>query len=128
MDIQSIHHVAILTDDYERSKFFYTEILGFKVIKETFRKERNSFKLDLSLNGLYQIELFSFPETKPRASFPEQRGLRHLAFGVKDIIKAREELILKSIDVEAIRFDEITNKRFCFFNDPNDQPLELYEI
>ncbi|NDE10517.1 MAG: VOC family protein [Chitinophagia bacterium] len=128
MDIQSIHHVAILTDDYERSKFFYTEILGFKVIKETFRKERNSFKLDLSLNGLYQIELFSFPETKPRASFPEQRGLRHLAFGVNNIEKAREELILKSIDVEAIRIDEITNKKFCFFKDPNDQPLELYEI
>ena len=128
MDIQSIHHVAILTDDYERSKFFYTEILGFKVIKETFRKERNSFKLDLSLNGLYQIELFSFPETKPRASFPEQRGLRHLAFGVNNIEKAREELILKSIDVEAIRIDEITNKNFCFFKDPNDQPLELYEI
>ncbi len=128
MDIQSIHHVAILTDDYERSKFFYTEILGFKVIKETFRKEKNSFKLDLSLNGLYQIELFSFPETKPRASFPEQRGLRHLAFGVNNIEKAREELILKSIDVEAIRIDEITNKKFCFFKDPNDQPLELYEI
>jgi len=128
MDIQSIHHVAILTDDYERSKFFYTEILGFKVIKETFRKERNSFKLDLSLNGLYQIELFSFPETKPRASFPEQRGLRHLAFGVNNIEKEREELILKSIDVEAIRIDEITNKKFCFFKDPNDQPLELYEI
>jgi len=128
MDIQSIHHVAILTDDYERSKFFYTEILGFKVIKETFRKERNSYKLDLSLNGLYQIELFSFPETKPRASFPEQRGLRHLAFGVNNIEKAREELILKSIDVEAIRIDEITNKKFCFFKDPNDQPLELYEI
>ena len=128
MDIQSIHHLAILTDDYERSKFFYTEILGFKVIKETFRKERNSFKLDLSLNGLYQIELFSFPETKPRASFPEQRGLRHLAFGVNNIEKAREELILKSIDVEAIRIDEITNKKFCFFKDPNDQPLELYEI
>jgi len=128
MDIQSIHHVAILTDDYERSKFFYTEILGFKVIKETFRKERNSFKLDLSLNGLYQIELFSFPETKPRASFPEQRGLRHLAFGVNNIEKAREELILKSIDVDAIRIDEITNKKFCFFKDPNDQPLELYEI
>ena len=128
MDIQSIHHVAILTDDYERSKFFYTEILGFKVIKETFRKERNSFKLDLSLNGLYQIELFSFPETKPRASFPEQRGLRHLEFGVNNIEKAREELILKSIDVEAIRIDEITNKKFCFFKDPNDQPLELYEI
>jgi glyoxylase I family protein len=128
MDIKSIHHVAIITDNYERSKLFYTEILGFEVIKETFRKERNSFKLDLSINGVYQIELFSFPETKPRASFPEQRGLRHLAFGVNNIEKAREELILKSIDVEAIRIDEITNKRFCFFKDPNNQPLELYEL
>ena len=128
MDITAIHHVAILTDDYEKSKLFYTEVLGFKVIKETFRKERNSFKLDLSINGVYQIELFSFPESKPRASFPEQRGLRHLAFGVTNIEKAREELQLKSIDVEAIRIDEITNKKFCFFKDPNDQPLELYEI
>ena len=128
MDITAIHHVAILTDDYEKSKLFYTEILGFKVIKETFRKERNSFKLDLSINGVYQIELFSFPESKQRASFPEQRGLRHLAFGVNHIEKAREELLLKSIDVEAIRIDEISNKKFCFFKDPNDQPLELYEI
>ncbi len=128
MDIKSIHHVAILTDNYEQSKLFYTEILGFEVIKETFRKERNSFKLDLSINGVYQIELFSFPETKPRASFPEQKGLRHLAFGVTNIEKAREELIFKSIDVEAIRIDEITNKKFCFFKDPNNQPLEFYEI
>ena len=128
MEIKAIHHVAILTDNYERSKYFYTEILGFLILKETFRADRNSFKLDLSINGLYQIELFSFPDTKQRASFPEQRGLRHLAFGVADIEKARVELISKSIDVEAIRTDEGTNKKFCFFKDPNDQPLELYEL
>ena len=128
MEIKAIHHVAILTDNYERSKYFYTEILGFSILKETFRAERNSFKLDLAINGLYQIELFSFADSKQRASFPEQRGLRHLAFGVADIEKARAELISKSIDVQAIRTDEGTNKRFCFFNDPNDQPLELYEL
>ena len=128
MEIKAIHHVAILTDNYERSKYFYTEILGFLILKETFRADRNSFKLDLSINGLYQIELFSFADSKQRASFPEQRGLRHLAFGVADIEKARAELISKSIDVQAIRTDEGTNKRFCFFNDPNDQPLELYEL
>ena len=128
MEIKAIHHVAIITDNYERSKYFYTEILGFSILKETFRAERNSFKLDLAINGLYQIELFSFADSKQRASFPEQRGLRHLAFGVADIEKARAELISKSIDVQAIRTDEGTNKRFCFFNDPNDQPLELYEL
>ena len=128
MDIKAIHHVAIMTDNYERSKNFYTEILGFIILKETFRADRNSFKLDLSINGLYQIELFSFPDTKQRASFPEQKGLRHLAFGVADIETARAELISKSIVVEAIRTDEGTNKKFCFFKDPNDQPLELYEL
>ena len=128
MEIKAIHHVAIITDNYERSKYFYTEILGFSILKETFRAERNSFKLDLAINGLYQIELFSFADSKQRASFPEQRGLRHLAFGVADIEKERAELISKSIDVQAIRTDEGTNKKFCFFNDPNDQPLELYEL
>ena len=128
MEIKAIHHVAIITDNYERSKYFYTEILGFSILKETFRADRNSFKLDLAINGLYQIELFSFADSKQRASFPEQRGLRHLAFGVADIEKERAELISKSIDVQAIRTDEGTNKKFCFFNDPNDQPLELYEL
>ncbi|MEO6358732.1 MAG: VOC family protein, partial [Ferruginibacter sp.] len=85
MNIKAIHHIAILTDDYERSKTFYTEVLGFKILAETYREERKSYKLDLSINGQYQIELFSFPEFKERASFPEQKGLRHLAFAVENI-------------------------------------------
>ncbi|MEO5892988.1 MAG: VOC family protein [Ferruginibacter sp.] len=128
MNIKAIHHVAILTDDYERSKYFYIDVLGFVAIKETWREERNSYKLDLSINGQYQVELFSFPEFKERASFPEQKGLRHLAFAVDDIEIAVAELISKGVDVQGIRLDEITDKRFCFFYDPNGQPLELYEV
>ncbi len=127
MKIKGIHHIAILAGDYEKSKKFYTEILGFTILSETYRAERNSYKLDLAINGIYQIELFSFPEYKERASFPEAKGLRHLAFAVENIEEAVDELRLKKVDVQDIRADDLTNKRFCFFNDPNGQPLELYE-
>jgi glyoxylase I family protein len=128
MDIKAIHHVAILTDDYETSKRFYIDVLGFVALSETYREERKSYKLDLAINGQYQIELFSFPEFKERASFPEQKGLRHLAFAVDNIAIAVAELVEKGVEVQGIRVDELTNKRFCFFYDPNGQPLELYEI
>lgn len=128
MQIKRIHHVAILTGDYEKSKDFYTKILGFKIIAENYRPEKKSFKLDLAINDLYQIELFSFPDFKERQSFPEAKGLRHLAFAVENLDEAVNELISKNVILEEIRTDEITNKRFCFFYDPNGQPLELYEI
>ena len=128
MKITRIHHIAILAGDYEKSKKFYTEILGFTILSETYRAERKSYKLDLAINGMYQVELFSFPEYKERASFPEAKGLRHLAFAVQNIEEAVDELKLKKVDVQEIRTDELTNKKFCFFNDPNGQPLELYEI
>ncbi len=128
MNIKAIHHIAILTDDYEKSKIFYTEVLGFTILKETYRKERASYKLDLAINDQYQIELFSFPEYRPRASFPEAKGLRHLAFAVDDIKAAVNELQTKGVETQQIRIDELTNKKFCFFNDPNGQPLELYEL
>ena len=128
MNIKGIHHVAILTNEYERSKAFYTKVLGFVIVKETYREERKSYKLDLAINGQYQVELFSFQEYKERASFPEQKGLRHLAFSVDNIEQSVAELITKGVEVQGIRVDEITNKKFCFFYDPNGQPLELYEV
>jgi glyoxylase I family protein len=127
MNIRSIHHIAILTDDYETSKRFYTETLGFEVLRETFRAERKSYKLDLSIAGHYQIELFSFPDFRERGSYPEAKGLRHLAFAVDDVDKAAAELKTKGVPVEPVRVDELTQKRFVFFTDPNGQPLELYE-
>jgi glyoxylase I family protein len=125
--IKGIHHIAILTDDYKKSKAFYTEVLGFDIVAETYREERNSYKLDLSIDGVYQLELFSFPEFVERASFPEAKGLRHLAFAVDDIEASVKELEGHSVELQGIRIDELTGKRFCFFYDPNGQPLELYE-
>ena len=126
--LQNIHHIAIICSDYPTSKTFYTEVLGLEIIKETFREERKSYKLDLALNGTYCIELFSFPNAPNRVSRPEAQGLRHLAFSVKDIEVAIKELQSKGVTTEAIRIDEITGKRFTFFEDPDQLPLELYEV
>jgi glyoxylase I family protein len=127
VNIRAIHHIAILTDDYEQSKRFYTEVLGFEIIRETYRAERQSYKLDLAIAGQYQIELFSFPDFRERGSYPEAKGLRHLAFAVDDVEAAAAELRSKNVPVEPVRIDELTNKKFVFFTDPNGQPLELYE-
>lgn len=128
LDIQSIHHVAILTDDYEKSKQFYTEILGFKVLQEVYREARQSYKLDLAINGQYQIELFSFPDYRQRGSYPEAKGLRHLAFAVPDVEAAIQYLRSKNVAVQDARIDEYSGKKFTFFEDPNGQPIEFYEM
>lgn len=127
MELNRIHHVAIICSDYERSKTFYVDILGLKVLNETYREERDSYKLDLLVGGLYQIELFSFPDSPERPSYPEASGLRHLAFEVDDLETAVQELKSRKIVVEPIRIDPITGKRFTFFSDPDGLPLELYE-
>ncbi|WP_193196049.1 VOC family protein [Nostoc sp. MG11] len=127
MKTTGIHHVAIICSDYQRSKNFYVEVLGFSIIQETFRAERNSYKLDLKVAQNTQIELFSFPNTPPRASNPEACGLRHLAFKVDDIEQTVFYLKSHGIEVENIRIDEITDKKFTFFRDPDNLPLEIYE-
>ena len=126
--IQSLHHIAIICADYEKSKRFYTEILGFQIKNEVYREERQSFKLDLSLNGHYLIELFSFPNPPKRLSRPESTGLRHIAFGVNNIEEACLFLKDNQIDTEDIRIDEYTGRKFTFFADPDDLPIEFYEI
>jgi len=126
--IQSLHHIAIICADYEKSKRFYTEILGFQIKNEVYREERQSFKLDLSLNGHYLIELFSFPDPPQRLSRPESTGLRHIAFGVNNIEESCLFLKDNQIETEDIRIDEYTGRKFTFFSDPDNLPIELYEI
>ncbi|MGY0615267.1 SMU1112c/YaeR family gloxylase I-like metalloprotein [Vibrio sp. FJH11] len=123
----AIHHVAIICSDYPASKYFYNEILGLRIIAENYRVERDSYKLDLALPDGSQIELFSFPNTPERPSFPEAQGLRHLAFQVDDIEEVKQYLESKDIEVEPIRIDEFTGKAFTFFQDPDRLPLELYQ-
>ncbi|AWV99058.1 SMU1112c/YaeR family gloxylase I-like metalloprotein [Arcticibacterium luteifluviistationis] len=128
MELKKLHHVAIIASNYQLSKAFYTEVLSLEIIKETYRESRDSYKLDLGLNGEYIIELFSFPNPPERVSRPEAAGLRHLAFEVGDIEKSIKELETKGVSCEPIRIDEITGKRFTFFADPDDLPLEFYEV
>ncbi|MCR9307383.1 SMU1112c/YaeR family gloxylase I-like metalloprotein [Vibrio diabolicus] len=123
----AIHHVAIICSDYPRSKRFYTELLGLKVIAENYREARDSYKLDLALPDGSQVELFSFPDAPERPSFPEAQGLRHLAFQVDDVEHVKEYLEAGEIEVEPIRIDEFTGKAFTFFKDPDGLPLEVYQ-
>jgi glyoxylase I family protein len=129
LKLNKVHHIAIICSDYQKSKHFYTEILGLSILLEVYRaKRRNPIKLDLEVNGLYQIELFSFPEPPARPSRPEAAGLRHLAFEVDDIDEAIAHINAHGVIAEPIRVDEFTGKRFTFFQDPDGLPIEFYEI
>lgn len=125
--LKNVHHIAIICSDYERSKRFYTEILGLDIIRETWRAERLSWKLDLALDGHYIIELFSFPDPPERPSRPEACGLRHLAFAVDNLEQVIAHLQRNEVEAEPVRTDEMTGKRFTFIADPDDLPIEFYE-
>ncbi|WP_342316437.1 VOC family protein [Lysobacter sp. FW306-1B-D06B] len=127
MNLQRLHHVAIIASDYARSKDFYTRVLGLRIVAEAYREARDSWKLDLALPDGTQIELFSFPSPPPRPSRPEACGLRHLAFVVDDVAVHADALRAHGIDVEPLRVDEFTGRRFTFFADPDGLPIELYE-
>jgi glyoxylase I family protein len=122
-----LHHIAIICSDYPRSKRFYVEILGFEIVREVYREDRRSFKLDLKLGDEYQLELFSFPNPPKRLSSPEACGLRHIAFEVKDVQATVQRLKDSGVEVEPIRVDEFTNKSYTFFRDPDELPIEIYE-
>jgi len=127
ININKIHHIAIICTDYHRSKAFYVDILGLTIIRETYREEKRSHKLDLALNGEYVLELFSFPDPPKRLSRPEASGLRHLAFEVDNVEETARTLSKKGIEVEPIRVDGNTHKKFTFIADPDDLPIEFYE-
>ena len=125
--VAGIHHIAIICTNYPRAKHFYTQILGCTILQETYRTARESYKLDLQVPGGGQIELFSFPTPPPRPTRPEACGLRHLAFAVTDLDQTIATLNAHGIQTEPIRLDELTERRFTFFQDPDGLPLELYE-
>ena len=126
--LKSFHHTAIICSDYDRSKAFYTSILGLEILREVYPEDRKSYKLDLALNGVFILELFSFPSPPARSSRPEAAGLRHLAFGVTNVKNTKTELEAKGVTVEDIRIDAYTGKKFTFFADPDDLPIEIYEL
>ena len=126
--LKGVHHIAIICSNYDKSKDFYTNTLGLTIVREVYREQRQSYKLDLALNDEYIIELFSFPSPPARPSRPESCGLRHLAFSVDNIQESVAALTAKGVELEPIRIDEFTQKKFTFFADPDGLPIELYEI
>ncbi len=127
MEINKVHHIAVLCSNYRKSLEFYTKVLGLEVLGEHYRAERDSYKTDLALHGEFVIELFSFPNPPKRVTNPEAAGLRHLAFEVDDIEANLAELDKMGIPHEAPRSDPFTAKRFVFFSDPDGLPIEFYE-
>lgn len=127
LQLTAIHHIAIIASDYQRSKAFYCDVLGFRLMGEYYREARDSWKGDLALQDRYTIELFSFPEPPARVSHPEACGLRHLAFTVPDVAAAVSTLADKGVICEPIRIDDLTGKQCTFFADPDGLPLELYQ-
>lgn len=126
MNLQTVHHIAIIGSDYEKSKHFYVDLLGFSVIRENYRKERDDYKIDLQLQGM-ELELFIIKNCPKRPSYPEAYGLRHLAFAVKFVDEAVKELNGKGIVTEPIRIDAYTGRKMTFFFDPDGLPLEIHE-
>ena len=127
MFFDKIHHVAIICSNYEHSRHFYTEILGLSVVNEIYREDRDSYKLDLAVGEHLQLELFSFPKSPKRSSYPEACGLRHLSFSVTNLDGVINYLKTHNIECEKVRVDEVTGKKFTFFADPDNLPLEIYE-
>ena len=125
--IKQLNHIAIICTNINQSKYFYCEILGFKIIREHFRVERNSYKVDIAVNSNYLIELFSFPNPPQRQSYPEATGLRHLAFSIDNFEETLQSLSDKGIVYEPVRVDEFTGKKFTFIEDPDQLPIELVE-
>lgn len=126
MNLQKVHHIAIIGSDYEKSKHFYVDLLGFSIVRENYRKERDDYKIDLQLGDM-ELELFIIKNCPKRPSFPEAYGLRHLAFHVESVDETVKELNAKGIETEPVRFDDYTNKKMTFFFDPDGLPLEIHE-
>lgn len=126
MLFQKIHHVAIIGKDYQKSRHFYVDLLGFEVIREHYRQERDDYKIDLAC-GDTEIELFIIKDAPERSSYPEASGLRHLAFQVESVDETVKILNRKGIETEPVRTDTYTNKKMTFFQDPDGLPLEIHE-
>ena len=125
--LDRFHHVAVICSNYEVSKDFYTSVLGYYIVGEYWRADRQSWKCDL-VSGETRIELFHFPNAPARPSRPEAQGLRHLAFAVTSVTAQAEELGKKGVVIEPIRIDPYTGAAFTFFADPDGLPIELYEV
>ena len=124
MDLGTIHHMAFYVADYERSKEFYVNKLGFRVLGE-YVFPSGTRRLDCS-QGTARLEIFQSEKAGPVPAEPI-RGYRHLAFRVADIAQTAAELEALGIETDGIRPDPMAGGRMTFFKDPDGLILELHE-
>ncbi len=127
MKLNSVHHIAIIVSDIEKAREFYINKLGFEVIRENYRKERDDWKLDLRVDEHTELEIFAEKNPPKRVNRPEACGLRHLAFRVESVEETVKELAEIGIECEPIRTDSFTGEKMTFFFDPDGLPLEIHE-
>lgn len=127
MKLSSIHHIAIIVSDIEKAREFYVQKLGFEVIREKYRAERDDWKLDLRVDKHTELEIFAEKNPPKRVNCPEACGLRHLAFRVESVDETVKELEALGIECEAIRRDTYTKDKMTFFHDPDGLPIEIHE-
>ena len=120
------HHIAIIASDWDKTRTFYIEKLGFELFREVYRPEQNDY-LRMLRQGDTVLEVFIKPGNPERVNNPEAKGLRHLAFHVDNIEPAAAWLNSMGIETEPIRVDQVNGGRFTFFKDPDGLPLELHE-
>jgi glyoxylase I family protein len=92
MGVKALHHVCIQTECYEESKKFYTEILDFKIVKETPNFHNRDYNTWLRL-GDFMIELQT-PKmgTKFSKWSSMNAGPVHLSFLVDNITETYEKI------------------------------------
>ena len=126
MYLKKQHHIAIICSDWEKTREFYVEKLGFTLTREVYRPENGDW-LRFLQQGDTVLEIFIRPDAPARVNNPEAMGLRHLAFRVAEIEPAVAWLNSRGVETEPVREDKFNGGRFTFFKDPDGLPLELHE-
>ena len=128
MIFESIHHIAIIGRNYNKTKEFYIEKLGFEITSEHHRVDKNDIIINVEKeNVVLEIFIKEDAPLRPPIPTPENTGLRHLAFKVTDVEKTLEEFDSLKIVHQGLRYDDFDGKKMAFFFDPDGLPLEIHE-
>lgn len=128
MKFDSVHHIAIIGRDYEKTRAFYVEKLGFEQLDKHIRPEKKDILFNVQKGNLV-LEIFIKEDApqRPVLPNPEHTGLRHLAFRVSDVEACLADFDSKGIAHQGLRFDDFDGKKMAFFFDPDGLPLEIHE-
>lgn len=118
------HHIALRCTDLERSKRFYTETLGFSMIKDT-----PALFLFSAGNTAFGIRAPEADTAKGDKFDPHRVGLDHIALACDDeaeLERVAAALTEAGVDNTGVKLDETLGKRYVAFKDPDRIAWEFY--